>query len=332
MTFNSQDVERKILSILKILAELGRPAGSRVIADRMKSHGLTLSERAIRYHLKIMDEAGLTELVGKRDGRIITEKGRNEVRNALVRDKVGYSITKIELLSYRTNFNYKEKSGDVPVNVSFFRIADFPKALKHMKAAFEKGYCVSNLVAVAESGKSIGDVIVPQDYMGFGTVCSIIINGSLLKAGVPIDSRFGGVLEINNHKPVRFTEIIHYNGCSLDPSEMFIKAKMTSVRQAVSTGYGKILANFREVPAICLPVVDEVLQGLQKAGMDGVLVKGNVSEDVCEIPVEPNKVGMILVGGLNPVTAAVETGIEAENQSMSTVVKYSSLVPFKDLL
>ena len=33
---------------------------------------------------------------------------------------------------------------------------------------------------------------------------------------------------------------------------------------------------------------------------------------------EVNKVGMILIGGLNPV-AAVESGIEVENHAMSTV-------------
>jgi len=44
-----------------------------------------------------------------------------------------------------------------------------------------------------------------------------------------------------------------------------------------------------------------------------------------------NKVGMILVGGVNPVAAAVESGIGVENHAMSTVVKYRDLVKFRDL-
>jgi repressor of nif and glnA expression len=40
---------------------------------------------------------------------------------------------------------------------------------------------------------------------------------------------------------------------------------------------------------------------------------------------------MILVGGLNPVAAAEEAGIEAENRAMSTVMEYQSLVKFQEL-
>jgi len=49
--------------------------------------------------------------------------------------------------------------------------------------------------------------------------------------------------------------------------------------------------------------------------------------------VEVNEVGMILIGGLNPVAAAVESGIEVENHAMSTVVEYRerSLIKFWDL-
>jgi hypothetical protein len=47
--------------------------------------------------------------------------------------------------------------------------------------------------------------------------------------------------------------------------------------------------------------------------------------------VEVNKVGMILVGGLNPVAAAVETGIEVENKAMNTVMEYQDLIKFWEL-
>jgi len=55
---------------------------------------------------------------------------------------------------------------------------------------------------------------------------------------------------------------------------------------------------------------------------------GEVSKSVCEVPVESNEVGMILMGGLNPVAAAVESGIEVENHAMSTVMEYLVLVKF----
>ena len=49
---------------------------------------------------------------------------------------------------------------------------------------------------------------------------------------------------------------------------------------------------------------------LKEAGIDGVFALGNTSEPLCQIPVGINRVGVIQLGGLNPVAAAVEAGIE----------------------
>jgi hypothetical protein len=328
--FETQEVERKELSILKVLSDSREPVGARVIARHLKDLGVELGERAVRYHLKLMDERGLTQTIG-RDGRLITEAGIDELRSALVRDKVGFAISRIELLAFRTVFNSEKRTGWIPVNVSLFSKENFNQALQAMKPAFAAGLCVSDLVAVAREGELLGEVTVPDGKIGLATVCSIVINGSLLKAGVPIDSRFGGILQVKNHQPLRFVELIHYAGSSLDPSEVFIRARMTSVREAIASGNGKILANFREISALCRPIAEEVIAKLKEAGLGGLLLMGNTSEAVCEIPVELNKIGVILLGGLNPVAAAEEAGIEAENHAMSTVMEYQKLIKFREL-
>lgn len=330
MGFETQDVERKTLSILKTLRDSQEALGARVIARRLKDLGIELGERAVRYHLKLMDERGLTQLVG-RDGRLITGPGVEELESALVRDKVGFAISRIELLAFRTTFDLRRHTGGVPVNISLFPQKEFRKALKVMKPAFSAGLCVSELVAVAEEGEALGELIVPQGKTALATVCSIVINGTLLKAGVPMNSRFGGILQMRGHKPLRFVELINYAGSSLDPSEVFIAAKMTSVAEVARNGDGKILANFREIPASSRPLVEGVVARLKEAGLGGVLVVGNASETVCEIPVELNRVGMVLLGGLNPVAAVAEAGIEIENHAMSTVVEYQKLMKFKEL-
>ncbi len=330
MGFETLGVERKVLSILRILSDCQEPLGARVIAYRLKDYGVELGERAVRYHLKLMDERGLTRLVG-RDGRLLTEQGEEELRNALVKDKVGLAISKIELLAFSTDFNYEKRCGSIPVNISFLPKGKFTKALQAMKPAFEAGLCVSELVAVAQEGEHLGEFMVPEGTTGFATVCSIAINGALLKAGVPMDSRFGGILQMRNHKPFRFVELIHYAGSSLDPSEVFIRARMTSVKEAVKSGNGKILANFREIPALCRETTEEVVAKLREAGLEGLLLMGNTSEPVCEIPVELNRIGMILLGGMNPIAAAEEAGIEAQNHAMCTVIEYQDLTRFKEL-
>ncbi len=328
--YERHEVERKVITILKILSESPEPLGARVIAQRLHDYGVDLGERAVRYHLKIMDERGLTRLIG-RDGRLVTESGIEELKSALVGDKVGFIISKIELLAIQTTFDWEKRRGQVPVNSSFFPKEQFTKALKAMRDAFEAGICVSDLVAVAHEGERLAGVTVPEGKIGFATVCSIIINGALLKAGIPMDSKFGGLLQIRNNKPFRFVELIEYAGSSLDPSEIFVTSRMTSVGEVANRGEGKVLANFREIPALCRPVAETVIHGLGETGLGGLLVMGDTSQSVGEVPVELNKIGIIILGGLNPVAAAVEAGIEVENHAMSAVVEYRDLTRLREL-
>ncbi|UCE97749.1 MAG: DUF128 domain-containing protein [Dehalococcoidia bacterium] len=330
MGFETRDVERKVIAILKALNDSQRVLGARVIARQLKEQGVELGERAVRYHLKLMDERGLTKLIG-RDGRIITESGIEELNNALVRDKVGFAISRIELQAFQTEFDIKKQTGLIPVNVSFFSETNFLKALKIIRPAFKAGLCVSNLVAKAEQNQMLGELIVPKGKVGLATVCSVIINGALLKAGIPMDSKFSGILQIKGNKPIRFIELIQYSGCSLDPSEVFIRAKMTKVREVVESGDGRILATYREIPAPCQTPAREIITELDSAGIGGLLIMGNVSDTVCEIPVELNRIGIIIVNGLNPIAAAVEAGIEVENRGMSTVMEYADLTKLEDL-
>jgi hypothetical protein len=126
ISYETHEVERKVMAILTVLSESQGSLGGRVIAHRLKDQGIELTERAVRYHLKLMDERGLTQLMG-RDGRIITGSGIEELKSARVRDKVGFVISKIELLAFRTNFDWEKRTGPVPVNISFFPQGEIPK-------------------------------------------------------------------------------------------------------------------------------------------------------------------------------------------------------------
>lgn len=326
----STDAEKKVISILKVLSESSQPLGSITIARELERHGVFLSERGVRYHLRITDERGFTQPMG-RDGRIITPQGLEELRVALAPDQIGFILEKLELLAFRTTFDPGRRSGEVAINTSLFDKEKFKRALAAMREVFKAGICVSDLVAVASEGEKLGDVLVPSGKVGFATVCSVTINGVLLKSGVPIESRFGGVLEIKDSKPRRFVAIINYGGTSLDPSEQYIRARMTSVGEAARAGNGRILANFREIPAPSRAIVEEVIARLKEAGIGGVYVLGNTSEPVCQIAGSLNRVGMVLLGGLNPVAAAVETGFEVENIAESGMIDFQELTSFWQL-
>lgn len=324
------DAEKKIISILKVLSESPEPLGSITIARELERQGVSLSERAVRYYLRITDERGYTQPLGP-DGRMITPKGLEELRVALAPSQVDFILDKLELLAFSTTFDPDKGTGQIAINTSLFNKDEFKKALATMKEAFKAGICVSDRVAVAQEGEKLGSVVVPRGKVGFATVCSVTINGVLLKAGVPIESRFGGVLEIKDARPWRFTAIISYGGTSLDPSEQYIRARMTRVREAAKTGQGRILANFREIPTPSRSVVEEVIARLKAAGIGGVYVLGYGSEPVCQIAVRANRTGMVLLGGLNPVAAAVEAGMEVENIAESGMINFEKLQSFGQL-
>ena len=324
------ETERKVVAILKVLSESSEPLGSITIARELERHGIFLSERAVRYHLRITDERGYTQPLG-RDGRMLTPQGLEELKMALAPEEVGFIVEKLELLAFHTTFNPQSRTGQLPINTSLIDKDKFKKASSAMSDVFKAGMCVSDLVAIASEGEKLGSVVIPNGKIGFATVCSVVINGVLLKSGVPIESRFGGVLEVKDSKPRRFVAVINYSGTSLDPSEQYIRARMTSVSQAARTGNGKILANFREIPAPSRAIVEEKIAMLKEAGIRGVLVLGNTSEPVCQIAAGLNRVGMVLLGGLNPVAAAFEAGIEVENIAESGLIDFERLKSFWQL-
>jgi len=256
------DIEKKILLILRILRDSGQPMGARLIARRMADHGIPLSERMVRYHLCLTDGRGLTQLAGQRDGRAITERGIEEIDSARVRDKLSLAISRIETLAFKTTFDPRKKRGLLPVNISLIPREKFRRAAEAMQPAFDAGLCVSGLVALAQAGEKLGETVVPEGKIGLATVCSIVVNGVLLKNGIPMDSKFGGIVQISRGQPLRFVELIHYSGSSLDPSEAFIRARMTSVREVIGKGEGRILGNFREIPALSQSLTERIVKDI----------------------------------------------------------------------
>ena len=326
----TRDVERKVIAILKVLKDSAEPVGARLIAYRLRDCGIHLGERAVRYHLKLMDERGLTHLVGRRQGRLVTQSGLNELGCALVSDRVGSAMTKIEMLIYQTSFESGKREGKVPINVSLFPAEKFSQALEVMRASFSTNICISELVAVAGEGEKLGEVKIPKGKVGFATLSNITMGAVLLKAGIPLDFKFAGILQIRNHDCLRFVELIEYTGSSLNPYEVFIGSKMTAVSGIYREGNGKILASFCELPALALPKVEAVIKELETMGINGVAKLGRINEPLCETPVGAGKFGMVLTDGLNLVAATAEAGIEVENHAGSSVIDFAKLGVLRD--
>jgi len=316
-------------AILAIIGKAKQPIGSAEIALKLKELGFELSERTVRYYLKSMSEEGLIKIFWK-EGRMITSKGREELSNARVSDKVGLMSSRIEAMAYLMDFDLARKQGAVILNISFLRAADYPEALKVMRPVFKKKLSMGDRVLVAKSGEEIGTLSVPKGKIAFGSLCSINLNGILLRHSLPVESKFGAVLQMEMGKPHRFTELISYSGSTLDPHEIFIKSNMTAVREATA-GSGKILAGLREIPAISREKAEVILAQTEQAGLGGVLFVGKPGQPVLGMPVGVERVGIVVVGGLNPVAAVEEAGIETESKALVSLVEYNQLQSFWNL-
>ena len=319
-----------VISMLNILQTAGSALGGTRIARRLEDFGFDLSQRTVRYYLQKMDKDGFTRNLGKR-GRKITLKGEDELKTAFVIEKVGFVASKIDTLTYSMNFFLKKLRGDVIINLSTVEKEYFTKALQQIQLVFRAGLGMGKLVAVGLPGTKMGNIAVEANRVGIGTVCSVTLNGILLKEGIHATSRFGGLLELVKGQPFRFTEIITYDGSSIDPLEIFIKGCMTSVRQAAITGNGKIGASFREVPSVAVEKVEKIKKRLDRIGLGGILMIGKPGRPLLDIPVSEGRVGMIVAGGLNPLAAVEESGIPTVNTAMKGLFQFDQLIPYWEI-
>ena len=321
-------IEKTRIAILKILKEENKPVSSKRIAERLTGLGFTIPDRTIRFNLLAMDNDGFTEYK-KKHGRLITEKGLIEVEKARVFDKVGFLDARINKLTYSMSFDLSTRSGTVVVNVSLVEQSAIVQACALMKRVYKAGFAMGKLIAFFGPGEKIGEITIPEGYVGVGTVCSVTLNGVLLSSRVPTTSVFGGLLELEDGKPSRFVAIIRYDGTSIDPLEIFIKSGMTDYTGATATGNGQIGASFREIPENGRDRVLDLATRLDDAGLGGFMEIGVPNQPLHGIPVNADCVGAIVIGGLNPVAILVENGIDVYSKTLSGLLEYERLFSYE---
>jgi len=319
-------------AILKVLDGASKPMGASQIAKGLESLGLSLRPRTIRLYLLQLDKQNYTRLVSKREGRVITEWGREEHAHTNVMEKVGMVSARLDSLGYRMNFRNTDGKGTIIMNVCMIKPDDFPKALEEMKPVFDNHLGMGRKLIVVREGGTLGASKVPKGFLGLGTICSVTLNGILLHLGIPVVSRFGGLLEMRDWAPVRFVEAIEYRGSTLDPIEVFIRADMTRVRNVVRNGSGVICASFREVPSVAIEDIRRAERAIQSHGLGGILALGKPNQPFLGVPVSEGYSGMVVIGGLNPIAAAHEAGVPITIRSLAGLQEFESLQNVDELV
>jgi repressor of nif and glnA expression len=316
--------------ILKALRDLGRPAGATRVAHQLEINGARTQPRTVRYHLLALEHEGLVRTVTRRRGRELTERGAAELAKETVIGKLGIVSARIDGLAYRMGFTASSGRGTIVVNSALIPRSYLERAIEEMNHVVRARLSLGERILIAREGETIGDMRVPQGHVAIGTVCSVTWTGILMKFGIPVTSRFGGLLEIRDGRPLRFTELIEYAGTTLDPLEVFIGARMTSVRQCARTGNGIIGAGFREIPALALNDIQTVRKLTQRYGLGDILDVGRPNQPLLGIPVAEGRAGIVVAAGLNPIAAMLEAGANVKIQSLVGLVDYAKTVNFHE--
>ena len=307
--------EYRMIEILRVLAKQDSPIGSKLIADELKEKGFNLGERAVRYHMQILDEKGYTEKKGY-SGRVITDLGREKLEKGLIYDQVDFIFSKYEEMIYLTDFTYMTQQGNVVVNHSTIYNEE---SINIMKEIFESGLCVSPYVNINED-KTTGEIDVT-------TICGTTIDGVLLKEGIPTQLQYGGLLKIENNEPIKFTELISYKKTSVTPLDAFANSNLTSVLDVITKGSGVVPANFRLLPGIAKPRAIEIINQLDKIGINGVIGISDEGQDLLGLPVPDGMIGIAIIGGITPFCAIKELGEDITLKIGEKLQDFSSLKP-----
>jgi hypothetical protein len=308
--------ERKYIEILRILKEHHDPVGAKRLSELMAERGFVLSDRAVQYYLSYLDSMGFTEKI-RNQGRILTPAGLLETDNALVDDRIGFIISRLERLAYRSTFDPATGTGDVAYNLSFILKDDLDRALQAFEEVIRAGCGFFNSYRILDH-----DPRVPPGCVGVITLCSITMDGLFQRNGIPVKMAYGGRLEIEENVPRRFRDLIGYRGTTIDPLELFISSGLTSIHDFARTGTGIALANVREVPGSAKKDVEETIRLMNDCGFVYPVTMGN---QVFNLPDNPYRLSIVAYSGLNYIGNCVEQGINIRTEIGAGNIPFSKM-------
>jgi repressor of nif and glnA expression len=309
--------ERKYIEILRILKEHQDPIGAKRLSELMAERGFVLSDRAVQYYLSYLDTMGFTEKIGNQ-GRILTRAGLDETDNALVDDRIGFVISKLERLAYRSTFDPSTSTGDVAYNLSIVPLESYEKVKSAFDDVIKAGCGFFNSYRIIDR-----DPRVPSGSVGFITICSISMDGVFQRNGIPVKMAYGGRLEIDQGIPKQFRDLIGYRGTTIDPLELFISSGLTSISEYTRTKSGIALANVREVPCSAKNEVEKIIRLMNGCGFVFPVTMGN---QVFNLPSNPYRLSIVAFSGLNYIGNTVEHGIEITTEIGAGNIQFSKVM------
>jgi repressor of nif and glnA expression len=223
---------------------------------------------------------------------------------------------------HQVSFDPVKMTGKIITNTSLVEKQYLSEALAVFYDIIESGLAVSPLIMLGEE----------NGLIKIKTACSLTISGVLLKSGIPVRPKGGGLIEVIEREPIRFTDMLMYWATTIDPIDVLTSQELTDITGMMRTGNGRILGNLQEAPMLARERIEEVLELLTSAEFTGVLELSEPNMNVLGVSVERDHVGIALVGGTNLVAAAQECGIHIKHESISGVTDVALMRHIEELI
>ncbi len=233
-----------------------------------------------------------------------------------------FTLSRIENLMHQVSFDPVEMNGKIITNTSLVEKERLNETLAVFYDIIQSGLSVSPLIMLEEE----------KGLIKIKTACSLTISGVLLKSGIPVRPKGGGLIEVVEREPTRFTDMLMYWATTIDPIDVLTSQELTDITGMMRTGNGRILGNLQEAPMLARERIEEVLDQLTAAEFTGVLELGEPNMNVLGVSVERDHVGIALVGGTNLVAAAQECGIKLKHESISDLTDVAEMKHIEELI
>jgi repressor of nif and glnA expression len=237
---------------------------------------------------------------------------------------------RIEDLAMEVTYDPAEDTGNIIYNLSLIPRRDLEAAISIFRNAYRAGLSVSDRIRILGPGERLENFTIPEGTAGVCTMCTITLDGLLLRKGVPIRPLGGGLVEIADRVPRRFIHMILFESTTVDPLEVLVAQERTSILRVMKEGSGTILGNLRECHMEAETLVIGLLDSLSEGGFTGILEVGAPNLPLLEFPASPQYFGVAMVGGTNPMAALKEEGISVVTKSLKGVMDIAEMGYIRD--
>jgi repressor of nif and glnA expression len=309
--------EHKYIEILRILKDHQEPMGAKRLSEILAERGYVMTDRAVQYYLRYLDTRGFTQKIGNQ-GRILTETGIAETDSALVEDRIGFVISKLERLAYRSTFDPDTATGDVAYNLSIVPDEILEGVVQTFDKVREAGYSFFHSYSIIDR-----DPRIPSGHSGIITICSITMDGVFQHNGIPVTMAYGGTIRIADKIPVEFVDLIGYQGSTVDPLQLFINSGLTSIGSCIDNGNGVLLANIRQIPGSSWERASDLITRMQNSGFRFPLMMGK--GQIYNLMTDPSRISLVSCSGMNSIGYASEKGYKLMTEIGAGTIPFSRI-------